>query len=322
MSKIVVISGHPDLEKSHTNTVILKCLEDSPESMDIRRLDRLYPDFRIDVEAEQAALKAADVIVLQFPFHWYAVPALLKKWVDDVFSYNFAYGPEGDKLKGKDFILSLTIGGAEETYDPLGYNHFKIEQFLHPLQQTAYLAGLVYRAPVYTHRMVYIPGVYNRLEDVQSRARDHAGRLLEQIDGLLNSPQARIERFVTEWFRQFDQLPQSSDWFLEHLDRDVNWVMPDGRYSGHAGFRDWYSHARETFRPGCDHQVEQLEVRRSDTGYQVDLRIRLLAETFEGSPFGGEAVNMLVNETWQVSLDAQGRVTIHDYLVEAVDSQA
>ncbi|GAL26611.1 NAD(P)H oxidoreductase YRKL [Vibrio variabilis] len=43
----------------------------------------------------------ADVIVLQFPFYWYSMPALLKKWMDDVFSFNFAYGPEGDKLKVK-----------------------------------------------------------------------------------------------------------------------------------------------------------------------------------------------------------------------------
>lgn len=80
-------------------------LEASFEDLVIHRLDERYPDFNIDVEAEQQALVQAEVIVLQFPFYGYSVPALMKKWLDDVFSFNFAYGPKGDKLKGKDVIL-------------------------------------------------------------------------------------------------------------------------------------------------------------------------------------------------------------------------
>ncbi|GAL18790.1 NAD(P)H oxidoreductase YRKL [Vibrio maritimus] len=128
MSQVLVISGHPELDSSYTNKVILNQLSDNISDIEVRRLDTLYPDYKIDVEAEQQAMIKADVIVLQFPFYWYSMPALLKKWMDDVFSFNFAYGPEGDKLKGKDFILSFTVGGPEESYDPLGYNHFTIER--------------------------------------------------------------------------------------------------------------------------------------------------------------------------------------------------
>ena len=120
MNKVVVISGHPDLEKSYTNKVILDELATQVDSIDVRRLDTMYPDYQIDVEAEQKALLNADAIVFQFPYYWYSVPALLKKWIDDVFAFNFAFGPEGDKLKGKQFILSITVGGPEESYGPLG----------------------------------------------------------------------------------------------------------------------------------------------------------------------------------------------------------
>ncbi len=161
MSKVVVVSGHPNLESSFTNRVILDKLNAEFESIDVRRLDMLYPNYQINVEAEQQALLGADVVVTQFPFYWYSVPALMKKWIDDVMSFNFAYGPEGDKLKGKHFIVSTTVGGPAESYDPLGYNHFTIEQLLHPLQQTAHLAGMHYHKPIYTNSMVYIPGVYN-----------------------------------------------------------------------------------------------------------------------------------------------------------------
>lgn len=185
MSKILVISGHPNLEQSNANKIILGQLASSLPNVEIRRLDALYPDYRIDIEREQQALLGADIVVLQFPFYWYSIPALLKKWLDDVFAYNFAYGSQGDKLKGKDFILSLTIGGPEEAYNPLGYNHFEIAQLLRPLQQTAYLSGMTFCKPVYTHGMIYIPGVYNRLEDVQARAGDHVRRLMAQIEEII-----------------------------------------------------------------------------------------------------------------------------------------
>ncbi|WP_136681219.1 NAD(P)H-dependent oxidoreductase [Neptunomonas sp. XY-337] len=317
MSKVVVISGHPDLEQSYTNTVILQQLEASKLDVEVRRLDSLYPDYHIDVAAEQRALMAADVIVLQFPLYWYSTPALLKKWLDDVFAYNFAYGAEGDKLKGKDFFLSLTVGGPEESYDPLGYNHFTVEQMLHPLQQTAYLAGMNYRAPIYTNRMVFIPGVYNTQADVEERARDHATRLMSAIRKVVESPEAIIKKFVAAWFAEFDQLPAESEFFTQSLASDVQWVTPEGEFAGHEGFRDWYNIAKATFKPGCDHHVEQITVNPKGAGFEVQLRIRLIAETQSASEFKGAPVNMLVNETWQVQIEA-GRVEIQTYHVEPV----
>lgn len=182
MSQVLVISGHPNLESSYTNSVIIEQLQHQVDDVEVRHLDKLYPNFDIDVEAEQQALIAAKVIVLQFPFYWYSVPALLKKWIDDVFSFNFAYGPQGDKLVGKEFMLSFTVGGPKESYDPLGYNHFTIEQMLYPMQQTAYLAGMNYNPPIYSHKMVYIPNVYNELSDVQERAKQHAERLAKWVN--------------------------------------------------------------------------------------------------------------------------------------------
>lgn len=317
-SKVLVISGHPNLEQSHTNTVILEQLSSGLEQVEIRRLDALYPDYNINIEAEQQALIEAQVVVLQFPFYWYSMPALMKKWMDDVFAFNFAFGAEGDKLKGKDLFLSFTVGGPQESYDPLGYNHFNIEQFIRPLQQTAYLAGMNYRKPVYTHGMVYIPGVYNKLEDVQARALDHANRLISEIQTIQDSAEEKIRQFVADWFEQFDQLPEGDEFFTQRLAPDVNWNMPEGKFKGHQGFSAWYEIARRTFKPGCDHQVEQIEVSQTEDGYQAELRIRLLAETFPESPFNGEAINLLVNETWQVTLDEHGAVTIHDYQVKPV----
>lgn len=74
--KTLIISGHPDLSTSVANKVILDELEKALPGAEIRKLDQLYPTANIDVEAEQKALLAADLIVWQFPFWWYSLPWL------------------------------------------------------------------------------------------------------------------------------------------------------------------------------------------------------------------------------------------------------
>ncbi len=316
MSNILVISGHPNLSESNTNQLILESLRNCVENIDIRRLDALYPHYDIDVKAEQQALLAADVIILQFPFYWYSVPALLKKWIDDVFSYDFACGSKGDKLHGKDFILSFTIGGPAESYDPLGYNHFSIEQLVRPLQQTAYLAGMNYHPPVYSHGMVYIPGVYNELADVQNKAKAHSNRLIQQLNAMATIDEAYVERFARNWFKALDNLPEDTAQFTQYLADDVIWDMPEGKFHGHHGFKDWYSYARSMFKPGCDHQIQAISVLKTPDGFDVELTVQLIADTWPESQFNGEPVKIVVNEKWTLTHSPSDGLLIHDYVVK------
>ena len=114
-SKILVISGHPNLEKSKANKAILKELEKHfGKQISIHRLDKLYPNYQINVKAEQEAIKNADFIILQFPLYWYGTPALLKKWIDDVLYDYFKGNRLSGKFKDKAIIASVTIGGSKE----------------------------------------------------------------------------------------------------------------------------------------------------------------------------------------------------------------
>jgi NAD(P)H dehydrogenase (quinone) len=67
--------------------------------------------FTQDILAEQRKLQWCDVLILQFPLWWYAVPAIMKGWIDRVFAYGFAYG-RGRKLDGKRAMLVMTTGGT------------------------------------------------------------------------------------------------------------------------------------------------------------------------------------------------------------------
>jgi NAD(P)H dehydrogenase (quinone) len=79
-----------------------------------------------DVRAEQDHIKWADVITFIYPIWWYQMPAMLKGYIDRVFSHGFAYeiGAEGIKglLSGKKVIMLNTTGGAGEHYGEAGYN--------------------------------------------------------------------------------------------------------------------------------------------------------------------------------------------------------
>jgi glutathione-regulated potassium-efflux system ancillary protein KefG len=139
--RTLVIVAHPNLKQSKINRIWMNRLQQE-ENVKIHNLYAYYPTFEIDVEKEQQLLLEHDRIVLQFPFYWYSSPALLKQWQDVVLTYGWAYGSEGTKLHGKDFMLAISTGGPEEAYQAGGYNHFSMSELTKPFQATANLTGM------------------------------------------------------------------------------------------------------------------------------------------------------------------------------------
>ncbi|MFK7692638.1 NAD(P)H-dependent oxidoreductase [Paenibacillus sp. HJGM_3] len=133
--KIMVIVAHPNLKGSRANQALAHELNNYPDIY-VRDLYQEYPNWEIDVEREQRTLLLFDRIVFQFPFYWYSCPPLLKKWFDDVLTYGWAFGPGGDHLKGKQYIIATTTGGPENGYRSGGSNWFTISELLRPIQTT------------------------------------------------------------------------------------------------------------------------------------------------------------------------------------------
>ena len=140
-ANIALIYAHPYAEQSLANRELLAAIGDL--SFVARRpLYDLYPDFDIDVEAEQRALASADLIVLQHPVYWYSTPALLKLWIDDVFALGWAYGEGGTALAGKSMQWVVTTGGDVRAYTPDGPHGHPFEVFIAPVRQTALFCGM------------------------------------------------------------------------------------------------------------------------------------------------------------------------------------
>ncbi|MDC5420321.1 NAD(P)H-dependent oxidoreductase [Acinetobacter baumannii] len=109
----LLILAHPYYAQSIANKTIVNELVKTYPDLEVRDIFHLYPDYKIDVSAEQEALLRHDTIILQYPMFWFNMPAILKLWFDEVFTYQFAYGSQGDKLKDKKVIISMTVGQKE-----------------------------------------------------------------------------------------------------------------------------------------------------------------------------------------------------------------
>ncbi len=147
---ICVIHAHPYLSRSRTNRALADALRGTPD-LDLRALYDLYPDFDIDVEAEQRALSAARLVVWMHPVYWYNVPALLKHWFDKVLAYGWAYGAGGTALAGKHCLWVPTTGGDEQAYTPSGLHGRPFEIFAPVIEQTARHCGMRWEPPYIVH---------------------------------------------------------------------------------------------------------------------------------------------------------------------------
>jgi len=176
-AKILVIVAHPALEQSRVNSALLHSAmsllaQEPAPAIEVRNLYRLYPDYLIDVAAEQAALARAKLVVWQHPIHWYNMPPLMKLWVDDVLAFGWAYGPGGSALRGKDLWLVASTGGPQDSYRPGSYNRYFFEDFLPPYEQTAALCGMRFLAPMTLHGAHRVSA-----EEVAAHAQVYADRL-------------------------------------------------------------------------------------------------------------------------------------------------
>lgn len=94
--------------------------------------------FAPEIAREQDRLRAADLLILQFPVWWGGPPAILKGWIDRVNAYGVTYadGTRFDSgiFKGRRSLLSVTTGGTPRRFSEDG-EYGPIDKVLWPIQQ-------------------------------------------------------------------------------------------------------------------------------------------------------------------------------------------
>lgn len=144
---ICLLYAHPYPDRSRANRALLAAVDDLP-GLDLRPLYDWYPDFAIDVEAEQRALSSARLIVLQHPFYWYGVPGLMKHYFDKVLQLGWAYGTANKALAGKTCLWVTTTGAPPSGYASDGMHRRPFAEFVPAIEQTARFCGMEWAEPL------------------------------------------------------------------------------------------------------------------------------------------------------------------------------
>ena len=194
--KVLVYVFHPNLEKSRINRRWLEELKKHPDVTVCLPYEETQ-NWTFDISKEQKRLEAHDRIVFQFPFYWYSCPPLMKKWLDDVLTYNWAYGPEGKALKDKELVIATSAGGPSDAYVAGGYNNYSLSELLKPFQQTANLIQMKFLPYFSMHNAIRVTE-----EELEACAKSYVKHIL---DPELN-PHVKLTRLLSEMKKSGVQL--------------------------------------------------------------------------------------------------------------------
>lgn len=171
--KTLVIVSHPYPQQSR----VIKALQETAETIPgvtVRNLESLYgrDATQFDVAAEQAACEDKDRIVFLYPTHWFNLTPALKAWLNEVWTYGWAFGPGANALAKKELLVVTSAGASEFTYSHDGLIRSSMDDVLTPIKASALYVGMAYLPPL----AFYEVAGKNR-DDVPDFQRQLAARL-------------------------------------------------------------------------------------------------------------------------------------------------
>lgn len=149
--RVLVLVSHPNLEDSRINDTLATAAA-TIHGVTVRHLDSALRDNdgHFDVMAEQAIVDAHNVLVFQFPWYWYSAPAVVKQYLDEILTRDWAY-IGGNALEGKPVVFAITTGGVADAYRADGHNKFTMNDLLAPYIATANMTKMVWNEPFVVH---------------------------------------------------------------------------------------------------------------------------------------------------------------------------
>jgi NAD(P)H dehydrogenase (quinone) len=103
-----------------------------------------HKNMEADILLEQEKLEWCDTLILQFPLWWFSTPAIMKGWMDRVFTKGFSYDEnrwfETSPLFGRKAMLALTTAAPQSSFTDSGING-DIETLLKPIHHSLHFVG-------------------------------------------------------------------------------------------------------------------------------------------------------------------------------------
>lgn len=191
-NRVLILFAHPAYHKSRVNRHLVDAVS-SLDGVTMHDLYDAYPDYHIHVKKEQDLLLQHKYIVWHHPFYWYGCPPILKEWIDLVLEHGWAYGRQGNMLKGKKVMTAITTGGGLQAYEEGGYNGYTINQFLLPFRQTAKLCKMDYLPPFVVHGTHLL-----KEDDIMQYADKYAQLITALRDNVFDDSDLKSKAYINE----------------------------------------------------------------------------------------------------------------------------
>lgn len=153
-----------DLYRNNFEPIL--ALEDEPDWNNPRK------QYAPDIHQLYAELDANDTIAMVFPVWWFSFPAIMKGYLDRIWTNGLAYGL-GSTLKGKKFRYIALVGGSASGFITYGWEK----------NMTDYLTGMMNYLNVDNTRIAFL---YNTLGLEESSSEAHYLNLFEQARGVVD----------------------------------------------------------------------------------------------------------------------------------------
>lgn len=189
MKKVLLINGHEPyaFAEGRFNQTMFEEIE-----------NQLKKEFEItktiikegyNPEEEQRKFKDADAIIFQFPIYWFSAPALMKKYIDEVYAHGvfFGMGEEGKKygygnglMNGKKYMFSITANSPEYAYNDSEqfFEGKSLDESLFHMHKINEFCGM---------EALKSFGAYNVIKDPQAendlkRLKEHMGNVIAELN--------------------------------------------------------------------------------------------------------------------------------------------
>ncbi|NQX83650.1 MAG: NAD(P)H-dependent oxidoreductase [Mycoplasmataceae bacterium] len=141
MKKILIIQAHNNFEKSLVNKELISVAKEM-ENVEIIDIYDRYKGSKVGwmdkglISEDRKIAMESDVIVYQFPFHWYTSPPMLDNWIEWFLGYGWAHGGKYS-LKDKEITVSYTAGEVKSDYTKNGVSLYDSDEFIKRFIATA-----------------------------------------------------------------------------------------------------------------------------------------------------------------------------------------
>lgn len=168
--------------------------------------------FTADISSELEKLMWCDQLILQFPFYWFGMPAIMKGWIDRIFVNGVVYG--GGKwydrggLRGRKAMLAFSTGCYPSMCGPDGING-DMDIILWPIQNGILrFSGMEVLSP-----HIAFSVAYGEDKDRKQMLVDYADRL-RVIENDVPLFFHHRDDFSADWRLKSDIVPKSTGQML------------------------------------------------------------------------------------------------------------